>query len=158
MDKQRRVSDSRTEQIHYIQYKHLNSQRRLFGGMLMEWIDEVAGFVAGRHTGGKLVTTAAVDSLVFKGPAYLGDVVVLVGTLTYTGNTSMEVRVDTFVEEADSSRKRINRAYLVMVAIDEDGKPTKVPPVVPETDEERREWEDAQKRNALRKQRREEKY
>ena len=63
----------------------------------MQWIDEMAGIVARRHAG-TIVTTACVDNLNFKAGAYLGDVVVLIGKMTYVGKTSMEVRIDTYVE------------------------------------------------------------
>ena len=85
----------------------------------MQWIDEMAGIVARRHAG-TIVTTACVDNLNFKAGAYLGDVVVLIGKMTYVGKTSMEVRIDTYVEAADGTRKIINRAYEVMVALDEN--------------------------------------
>lgn len=68
------------------------------------------------------ITTAAIDNnLNFKHAAYLNQTVVLVGRVTFTGRTSMEVRVDTYVEELDGTRRMINRAYVVMVAIDEKG-------------------------------------
>lgn len=140
-----------------MRYQYLNGQRRLFGGVLMQWIDELAGTVAFRHVGGN-VTTAAVDSLLFKEPAYLEDLVVMQGWITYIGRTSLEVRVDTFTEKRDGSRRLINHAYLVMVATDENGKPVPVPPIQLETEEEKREWELGEKRNALRKMRRKEQF
>ena len=84
--------------------------------------------------------------------------VVLVGQVTYVGHTSMEVRVDTFIDHLDGSRTMVNRAYLTFVALDEYGKPTTVPPLELETDEERQEWEAGAKRAALRHQRRVEQY
>ncbi len=143
------VSSSRTEQVQILLYNTMNGQSRLFGGRLMEWIDVVAAVTARRHCG-KNVTTAAVDSLVFKSPAMVNDTVLLEGHVTYTGRTSMEVCVTTYVEELTGERREINRAYLVLVAIDEDGKPTPVPPVIPETEEEKREYAEA----ALRRQKR----
>lgn len=77
----------------------------------------------------------------------------LVGCITHVGKTSMEVRVDTFVESLAGERRRINRAYLVMVALDDNEQPTPVPGLILETDEEKQEWEAAIKRRALRKQR-----
>ena len=120
--------------------ENLNGYGRLFGGRLMEWIDVVAGVVARRHSECD-VTTASVDRLEFIAPAYIGDTVVLEGNLTYVGRTSMEVRVDTYVEKLSGKKERINRAYLVMVALDKDGKPTSVPALIPETIEEKAEFE-----------------
>lgn len=145
----RRVKDSKVEQVHMLMYEHMNGYGRLFGGRLMEWIDVVAGVVARRHSGHD-VTTACIDRLEFIAPAYIGDTIVLEGRMTYAGRTSMEVRVDTYVEKLSGAKERINRAYLVMVALDSDGKPTKVPELILETDEEKAEWEAARGRRALR--------
>ncbi|MGN1121288.1 MAG: acyl-CoA thioesterase [Eubacteriales bacterium] len=149
----KRVSDSRTEQVQILSQSSLNGYKRLFGGKLMEWIDVVAAVTARRHSG-KNVTTAAVDSLEFTSAAYANDTLVLIGTLTYTGNTSMEICVKTYVESLDGARRLINKAYVIMVALDENEKPTRVPPLICETDEQKREWEQALLRNAARKQRR----
>ena len=119
----------------------------------MQWIDEMAGIVARRHAG-TIVTTACVDNLNFKAGAYLGDVVVLIGKMTYVGKTSMEVRIDTYVEAADGTRKIINRAYEVMVALDENDNKVEVPKLIVETEAEKAEWIGGEKRYALREERR----
>lgn len=147
------VSESRTEQQYLIRPSHINHYGRLFGGQLLYWIDELAGIVAIRHSGA-IVTTAAVDNLQFRAPAYEGDLVVLQGQVTYVGRTSMEVRVDTFTESLNGNRQMINRAYIDMVAIDGEGKPVEVPGLIPETEEEKREYEAAAHRRAQRKERR----
>ena len=92
MRKMKRVEDSRTENTYLIMNKHINSYGRLFGGVLMQWIDEMAGIVAHRHAG-TIVTTACVDNLNFKAGAYLGNTVVLIGKMTYVGRTSMRKNV-----------------------------------------------------------------
>lgn len=151
--KAKHVSDSVTEQIQPVFYSHLNSQKRLFGGELVSWIDIVAGSVARRHSG-RNVTTAEIDSLQFKSPIFANNVVVLHGKITYVGRTSMEVRVDSYVEELTGKRNLVNTAYLVLVALDENGKPTPVPQLICDTEEEKTEWTAGQKRRDLRKQRR----
>ena len=148
---------SRTVQTQIVLNEHINGAGRLFGGRLMEWIDIVAGVAARRHSG-RNVTTASVDTLSFKAPAYLNDTVSIEGVVTCTGRTSMEVRVDTYVEALDGQRSMINRAYLVLVALDAQGHPTPVPPLLAETDEERSEQEAGLRRNALRKQRQKEQF
>lgn len=153
----RTVDDSRTEQVQLLTQGTLNGYKRLFGGKLMEWIDVVAGVVARRHSG-RNVTTAVVDTLQFMSPAYANDVIVIKGYVTYTGNTSMEVCVKTYVENLDGSKHEINTAYVVMVALDENEQPTKVPPLLIQTEEEQREWDAAVKRNDLRKLRRREQF
>lgn len=99
------------------------------------------------------VTTASIDNLNFKEAAYQNDVIVLIGKLTYVGRTSMEVRVDTYIEDTYGMRRNINRAYVVMVAIDQEGKAVEVPGLDLETEEERAEWQGGEKRYELRKQR-----
>ena len=94
----------------------------------------------------------------FEAPAYVNSTVILVGQVTYVGNTSMEVRVDTFVEDLSGQRNMVNRAYLVMVALDKKGKPTRVPRLIFESETEQLEWLDGQRRHKLRQQRRKERY
>lgn len=144
---------SRTEQVHVVAPKDLNGGGRLFGGALLQMIDEVAGIVAKRHSGCDNVTTASIDNLNFKAGAYENDLLVLIGYITYTGKTSMEVRIDTYVEDNQGMRRPINRAYFVMVAMGEDDKPTKVPPLIIESETEKAEWKGAvlRKQNRLKR-------
>jgi acyl-CoA hydrolase len=97
------------------------------------------------------VTTASIDNLSFRNPAFLNDTIVLYGRITYVGNTSMEVRVDVYVESLDGSKHLVNTAYLTMVALDDDQKPTPVPGLILETDDERAAWSEGEKRKAMRK-------
>ncbi len=155
MIESRKVSESLTETVHMVRPNHLNSAGRLFGGILMQWMDEIAGLVAKRHTR-KNVITASVDNLRFLKGAYQKDVVVITGKVTYVGNTSMEVKVDSCVESLDGERTLINRAYFTMVALDENDHPTPVPKLILETEEEEQEWESGAKRRVMRKMRKEE--
>ncbi len=147
-------ADSATVTTHLLRHEDINGANRLFGGRLMEWIDTTAGIAARRHCGAS-ITTACVDSLVFKHPAYLNDVVYVCARLTHVGRTSMEVRVDVYVEDcATGERNAINTAYLTEVCVDAHGTPQPVEfGLELVSDEERREWEDAEKRIAIRKQR-----
>ena len=146
----RNVIYSKTEQVHLIQPADLNGGNRLFGGALLNWIDEVAAIVAMRHAGVKTVTTAAIDHLEFKAGAYLNDLIVLIGYVVYTGTTSMEVRVDTYVESTDGMRRPINRANIVLVALDSQNKPTAGPQLILENDIQQEEFTQAKKRRAQR--------
>ena len=119
------VSDSYTEQVQILSQSTLNGYNRLFGGRLMQWIDVVAAVVARRHSN-RNVTTAAVDNLRFEGPAYANETIVLCGRVTYTGRTSMEICVETYVEELSGEKRLINVAYLVMVALDGHEHPTPI--------------------------------
>jgi acyl-CoA hydrolase len=149
------VKDSYTEQAQILTQCTLNGNARLFGGQMMEWIDITAAIAARRHSGHN-VTTVAVDSLEFKGPAYANDTVLLTAKITYVGKTSMEVCVKSYVEELNGDKKLINIAYVVMVALDEFERPTQVPGLIIETEEEKCEWEMGRKRYLLRKERKNE--
>lgn len=151
----RKVSESIVETVHMVRPNHLNAAGRLFGGILMQWMDEIAGLTAKRHTR-RNVITASVDNLSFLHGAYQRDVIVINGRVTYVGKTSMEVKVDSWVEDLDGERLLINRAYFTMVALDENDHPTAAPRLTLETDEEREEWERAKRRREMRKMRNEE--
>ena len=153
----KKVTDSLAETVHIVRPNHLNGANRLFGGILIQWIDEVAGIVAKRHSM-RNVITASIDNLHFIKGAYQNEMVVIVGKLTYVGSTSMEVRVDTYVENRAGVRTPINRAYIVMVALDENDKPVAVPKLILETEAEKVEWEAAEKRREMRSQRKVEGY
>lgn len=144
------VDDSRTEQVHLVMKQHMNSGGRLFGGMLMQWIDEVAAVVAMRHAGTPRVTTVAVDNLQFKEPTYEGELLVLIGYVTCVGNSSMEVEIDTYVERSDGMRYSVNRAFFVMVAMDEKERPYQVPDLEIRTEAERGRYEAGLLRKSMR--------
>jgi acyl-CoA hydrolase len=139
-----------TSQVQIIMPTHVNGMNRLFGGQLMAWIDVTAAVEARRHSRGQVIT-AAVDDLRFLGPAFLDETIRLDARVTWTGKTSLEVRVDSFVESLTGEERLINRAYLVFVALDKDGKPCPVTPFVPQTGDEKTEWALAEKRRERRK-------
>ena len=141
--------------MHIISPQHLNPAGRLFGGVLMQWIDEVAGLAAIRHAG-TAVITASVDNLNFLRSAYQNDILVLIGKLTFVGTTSMEVRVDTYCEALDGTRRPVNRAYATFVALDDSGQPTEVPRLILSSPEEEMEWEGGKKRREMHSLRRKE--
>ncbi len=156
--KKKRVQDSITEQIHFLKYEDINGEGRLFGGQLVSWIDEVAGTVAKRHAATP-ITTASIDNLQFKSAAYLNDLVVIIGHVTYVGNTSMEVRVDSYVEGIDGLRRPINRAFLTLVALDDNQRPIPIPyGLLIENEVQQLEWDNAKKRIDLRKHRQKEAF
>ena len=148
----KRVSDSITEQVHIVMHPDINGQGRLFGGQLLKWIDEVAGIVAKRHCMGN-VTTASVDNLTFLKGAYQGDMVVIKGKITWVGSSSMEVCVDTYVENLSGDRHRINNAHFMMVALDENDRPMKVPGLKLQTEDEELAWRHGEERRRIRMQR-----
>ena len=141
----------KTTSVQIVMPQHCNgyAKPRLFGGQIMAWID-VVGAVAARRYSQKAVTTVCIDHLTFLKPAYLNDTVVQEAFVTWTGRTSMEVRVDSMGERLDGSRELINRAYAVFVALDDDDRPSPVPAFVPETAEEISEYKDAEIRKKQR--------
>ena len=140
-----------TTSVQIVLPQHCNgySKPRLFGGQIMAWID-VVGAVAARRYTHSAVTTVCVDNLNFLNPAYLNDTVVQEAVVTWTGRTSLEVRVDSYVEQLDGSRAMVNRAYVVFVALDDSDQPASVPPFTPETEEEKREYAAALERRKIR--------
>lgn len=148
--KEKTIAASRTEVSHLLSHKDMNGAGRLFGGQLLMWIDEVAGIVAKRHCECN-VTTASIDNLQFKEACYVNDVIVLIGYLTHVGHSSMEVRIDTYVEKTNGQRYPVNRAFFVMVALDENDQPTEVPRLIISSIEEQAKWDAAKRRIELRK-------
>ena len=146
------VDDSRVETAHLVRPTHLNGANRLFGGILMQWIDEVAGIVAKRHSMCN-VTTASVDNLTFLHGAYQGDLIVIQGKVTWVGSSSMEVCVDSYVENLHGERKRINNAHFIMVALDNHDNPVQVPRLILQTEDEHLAWEHGEERRKIRIQR-----
>ena len=150
MEKTSTVQDSLTRQTRMLMYQDLNTRGKLYGGRLLEWIDMGAG-ITGRRYCGTEVTTAAIDKLDFLTAAKLGDILEIIGKVTYVGNTSFEVKVETYVDRQNGERERINRAYLVMVALDEEENSIRPPRLILQNDEERLEYEAAEQRYLARK-------
>ena len=136
------VSESATTQVQILTQANMNGYQRLFGGQLMSWMDIVAGVTARRHSG-KNVTTACVDKLEFHKPAHANDTLVITGEIVYVGRTSMEVRVCAYVEELNGTKELTNEARFIMVALDENEKPTPVPGLLLENAEQRALWDEA---------------
>lgn len=152
--KKKTPEESYTEQVQIVTQGDLNGFSRLFGGKLMQWLDIAAGVSARRYCEHN-VTTAMVDRLEFHAPAYANDIVLLTAKVTYAGRTSMEVRTEAYVEKNNGKKTLINRAFFIMVAMDENEKPTPVPELEPQTHGERRLWEEGYRRHMERKAREE---
>ncbi len=140
-----------TSGVQIVLPQHCNgyAKPRLFGGQIMAWIDIIAAVAARRFTH-SAVTTVCVDNLNFIAPAYLNDTIVQEARVTWTGRTSLEVRVDSFVEQLGGERALVNRAYAVFVALNDQDQPVPVPAFTPETDEEKAEYQAALERRRIR--------
>lgn len=118
--------------------QHTNALGSIFGGTVMSWIDIAAAISAGKHARASVVT-ASIDALHFIAPIRLGHVVQLRASVNATGRTSMEVGVRVDSENPRTGEKVHNAtAYVTFVAVDDHGKPTEVPPLLPETEPEKR--------------------
>jgi len=142
------VGASRSESVHLVLPSDANALGTIFGGRIMAWVDLIASISAFRHTR-QICVTASMDELHFISPVKVGEIVILKASVNYTHKTSLEIGVR--VESEDpltGDRKHTASAYLTFVAIDADKRPIPVPPVIPETaDEKRRHREAEQRRN-----------
>jgi uncharacterized protein (TIGR00369 family) len=130
--------------------EHANLLGNVHGGWIMKLVDEAGALACMRHAQKKVVTVA-IDSMTFRQPIKIGDLVVLNAEVTYTGNTSMEAEVQVLAENpVTGERTHTNTAYLVYVALDDEGRPTTVPALITETDQEKARMSQAQKRQAHR--------
>lgn len=127
-----------------------NTFNNLMGGRLMHWMDIVSAIAAQKHSN-SVVVTASVDNISFKTPIQLGNVVTLKAKVTRSFNTSMEVKIDVEAEDVPAEKKiESNVAYFTFVALDKEGRPTPVPEVVPETEDEKVQFDGALRRRQLR--------
>ena len=127
-----------------------NTLGNVLGGMVLHWIDLAAAVVAHRHCRTEAVT-ASIDQVSFLAPIKVGQLAVITGRMTFAGRTSMEIRVDVQREDLlTGERVQTSTAYLTFVSIDKRGRPRTVPPLLPETEEERREARHAEARRAER--------
>jgi acyl-CoA hydrolase len=141
---------SRVETAHLVLPGLTNVHGTVFGGILMQWIDIAAAISASRHCG-EPVVTASMDRLHFLRPVKLGAVVIVQAQVNYVAHTSLEVGVRVFAEDPRTkTRVQATRAYLTMVAVDEEGRPKAVAPLVPESDEDRRRFADGERRRGVR--------
>lgn len=145
------TSASRTTLSHIMTGNDTNLLGTVHGGVIMKLVDDAAGAVAGRHSGGPAVT-ASMDEMVFLEPVRVGDLVHVRAQVNWTGRSSMEVGVRVMAERWNESipAQQVGSAYLVFTAVDEDGRPRRVPQVAPETERDRRRYQEAQIRRAHR--------
>ncbi len=147
----KKPADSAVQSRYMLMPDNANQYGTAFGGAIVAWIDITASMAAQKHCG-KEIVTARIDSLSFKEPICVGDHVVLKACVDYVGRTSMEVGVEVIREDPYSSRQvTATTANLTFVALGEDKRPTPVPPILPQTEEEKRRYENAKLRVEARK-------
>jgi acyl-CoA hydrolase len=151
------VSASRTTLSHIMTHNDTNLLGTVHGGVIMKLVDDAAGAVAGRHSGGPAVT-ASMDEMAFLEPVRVGDLVHVRAQVNWTGRTSMEIGVRVLAERWNESTPatHVGSAYLVFTAVDADGRPRRVPPVLTESGRDRRRFQEARIRRTHRLARRRE--
>ncbi len=147
----RSVKDSQSEMVEIVLPNDANPLNALLGGRLMHWIDLAGAMAAHRHAR-SYVVTASVDHIDFLVPVRVGSLVVLRSSVNRVFRTSMEVGVKVFVEDyIQGKREHVASAYLTFVAVDGKGGRIQVAPVIPETEEQKRRFEDAGRRRETRR-------
>ncbi len=130
---------------------HVNNVGNVFGGVILSMVDRAAAVAAMRHAGCTVVTVS-IDQVDFKQPIYAGELVTCCAKLNFVGRTSMEVGVEVFAEDLLSGKKRhTNTCLLTFVGINEDNRPIAIRPLVMETDDDRRRFQEGKRRKELRR-------
>jgi acyl-CoA hydrolase len=143
------VADSASEMIQLVLPNDTNLLGHLLGGTLTHWIDLIGAVVANRHSRRPIVT-ASMEAIDFYAPVRLGHLVILKGYMTYVGRSSMEVAVEVFAENGlTGERVEVSSAVLTYVALDDQGKPIPVPPLILKSDEERRRFSEGKERRRV---------
>jgi acyl-CoA hydrolase len=150
MPKSKTVKESLTIMTEMVFPNDTNTLSNLMGGNLMRLID-IAGAICAQKHSNRIVVTASVDNVSFVNPIPLGNVVTLEAKITRAFNTSMEVVVEIFSENIPAGTKdKTNQAFLTFVAVDQSGRPIEVSEAIPETEEEKRQYQKALQRRQLR--------
>jgi acyl-CoA hydrolase len=145
-----KVSESALIASHLMMPQDANIQGNVYGGTILKLMDEIAGVVATRHCR-KNVVTASIDQMSFLKPVYIGNLLILKASVNYVGTTSLEVGVRIEAEDLHSGGiVHTGSSYMTFVALDEKGRPSVVPEIVPETTVEKRRYEEARNRRAKR--------
>lgn len=148
--KAKKVSESAITTVRLMMPTDGNIMGNVFGGSIMKYVDEVAAMVAFRHAE-KNCVTASIDRMNFLAPVYVGNILILKAAVNYVGRTSMEIGVRIEAQDPPSGKiVHTGSCYLTYVALDEKGRPTPVPKIIPETEEEKRRYGEGLARRKMR--------
>ena len=146
----RHPRDSDTVMSELMMPQHANIMGNVFGGVILSLVDRAAAVCAIRHAHRQCVTVS-VDKVDFREPIHVGELITAFARVNFAGKTSMEVGVKIIAEDVVSGAKRhTNSCYVTYVALDDKGVPTQVPPILPETPDEKRRYDRAAQRRASR--------
>lgn len=148
--KKKTPESSRVEMTQIVLPQHTNSLGTIFGGVVLSWMDIAAAICAQKHCQ-KNVVTASIDAMNFLAPIHLGWIVYIKARVNYTARTSCEVGIEITAEDPQTQEHHHTaNAFVTMVAIDSNSRPTKIPTLEPETEEEKKRFEEGKKRRELR--------
>ena len=127
-----------------------NFSGKVHGGSILRLLDQVAYACASRYAG-RYVVTLSVDQVTFRQPILVGELVTFMSSVNFTGNSSMEVGIKVIAEDIRNKIVRhVNSCFFTMIAVDDEGKPVKVPALIPASEVESRRHSDAQRRRTMR--------
>jgi acyl-CoA hydrolase len=143
----KRPEESEAEMIVMMLPSDANPKGNVFGGIILKHVDLIAGLVAKRHAGRANVVTASIDRMVFLKPVFIGNALIISAKITYVRRSSMEIEVNVEAEDLDdNTRIHAATAFVTMVALDKYGKPTRVPQLVIENENDKRLYREGEMR------------
>jgi acyl-CoA hydrolase len=143
----KRHTESKAEMTIIMLPSDANPKGNVFGGVILKYVDLIAGLVAKRHSGHANVVTASIDRMTFLKPVFIGNALILSARLNYIRRSSMEVEVNVESEDLDdNTRVHAGTAFVTMVALDKYGKATEVFPLLLENDEDNRRFHEGESR------------
>lgn len=147
----KRPDDSQSETAIIMLPSDANPKGNVFGGTILKHVDLIANLVASRHATHANTVTASIDKMTFLKPVYIGNALILSARLTYTKRSSMEVEVTVHAEDFDSGKRALTgTAFVIVVALNDEGKPTEVPPLNLVTDNDKRRFREGESRMMVR--------
>ena len=147
----KRPDDSQSETAIIMLPSDANPKGNVFGGSILKHVDLIANLVASRHATHANTVTASIDKMTFLKPVYIGNALILSARLTYTKRSSMEVEVTVHAEDFDSGKRALTgTAFVIVVALNDEGKPTEVPPLNLITDNDKRRFREGESRMMVR--------
>lgn len=146
-DTGKRSGESEAEMIVMMLPSDANPKGNVFGGVILKHVDLIAGLVAKRHSGRANVVTASIDRMVFLKPVFIGNALIISARITYVRTSSMEIEVNVEAEDLDDNSKvHAATAFVTMVALDKYGKPTKVPRLIMEDENDKKRYSEGELR------------
>lgn len=146
-DRGKRPEESEAEMIVMMLPSDANPKGNVFGGVILKHVDLIAGLVAKRHSGRANVVTASIDRMVFLKPVFIGNALIISARITYVRRSSMEIEVNVEAEDLDDNSKvHAATAFVTMVALDKYGKPTKVPHLITEDENDKKRYSEGELR------------